>query len=303
MRDHRSQSAVKKSRALSTPPEVDENDNDEEEFADALEHDVPTPSPQPSPPHETKTRQLSQGADDTRLRNGQSERHQDSTDPAPAPVALDNAATPDVQPQIGTSSLTPTATIPKMQNQTDIVESSAPGGVAAKSTIEETAATTSVELTAAPSPAAAVPTATEEVQVRPTTPSMPIPQSEAQCTQKIDNQTSSVPVTEARADSNIREIKRPTPPLSEGDSTAKRPREDEDGDLDPNPREAKRASPPPEKEKEKEKEKREKPARKKSVADAHAQSTLASPKATPASAFVGCLCPYLFQDMGMLICL
>ena len=57
----------KKSRALSTPAEVDENDNDEEEFADALENDVPTPSPQPSPPLETKTRQLSQGADDTAL--------------------------------------------------------------------------------------------------------------------------------------------------------------------------------------------------------------------------------------------
>jgi Ran-binding protein 3 len=286
---------VKKSRALSTPAEVDENDNDEEEFADALEPDAPTPSPQPSPPHETKTRQLSQGADDTGLRNGQSER-QDNVDPV-APVEFDNAATPDTQPQIGTSSLTPAATIPKMQNQTDIAEISSPGGVAAKGTIEETAATTSVEHATAPSPADAVPTTTEQVLVRPTTSAKPIPQSEAQYTQKIDNQTSSVPVTEARADSNA--VKRPTPPLSEADCATKRPRED--GDQDPNPREAKRASPPPEKEKEKEKEKREKPARRKSVADSHAQSTLASPRATHASGFVSCLCRCLFQAMSMLI--
>jgi Ran-binding protein 3 len=266
---------VKKSRALSAPAEDDEHDNDEEEFTDALEHDVPTPSPHPSPPHETKTRQLSQGADDAGLRNGQRER-QDSADPASAPVALDDAATPDAQPQKGTSSLSPTATIPKMQDQTDIVEISAPGGVAAKGTIEETAATTSVEHAAAPSPV-------------------------AHCTQNIDNQTSSVPVAEARANSNPREVKRPTPPLSEADCATKRPREDEDGDLDPNPRETKRASPPPEKEKEKEKEKKEKPARKKSVADAHAQSTPVSPRATPASAFVSCLCRCLFQAMRMLI--
>ena len=287
---------MKKSRALSTPPEVDENDNDEEEFADALEHDVPTPSPQPSPPHETKTRQLSQGPDDTGLRNGQSER-QDGVDPAPAaPVALD---TPDAKPQIGTSSLTPAATIPKMQNQTDIAETSSPGGVAAKSTIEETAATTSVEHAATPLPAAAVPTTTEQILHLPTTSATPIPQNEAQYTQKIDNQTGSVLVSEARADSNARDVKRPTPPLSEADSATKRPRED--GDQDPNPREAKRASPPPEKEKEKEKEKREKPPRKKSVADAHAQSTPVSPRATPASTFVGRLRCCHFQAMRMLI--
>ena len=291
---------MKKSRALSTPTEVDEIDNDEEEFADALERDVLTPSPQPSPPHETKTGQLFQGADDTGLRNGQSER-QDSADAVPTPVAPDNAAAPVAQPQIGTPSLTPAATIPKMQNQTDRVEISAQGCVTAKGPIEDTATTTSVELAAAPSPAAAVPSATEEVQARPTSSAMPIPQSEVQCTQKIDDQTSSVPVAEARADSNLREVKRPTPPLSEGDCTSKRPREDEDGDLDPNPREAKRASPPPEKVKEKEKEKNERPARKKSVVDAHTQSTPVSPRATPASAFVGCLCRCLFQAMSMLI--
>lgn len=265
-----------------------------------MENDVPTPSPQPSPPLETKTRQLSQGSDDIGLRNGQSER-QDGVDSAPAPVALDNAPAPDAQPKIGTSPLTPAATIPKMQNQTDIVKISSPGGLAAKDTIEDTAVTTSLEHAAAPSPAAAVPTATE-VQVRSTTSTMPTPQSEVQCRQKIDNQTGSVPVTEARADSNSREVKRPTPPLSEAECATKRPREDE---LDPNPREAKRASPPPdkEKEKEKEKEKKEKPARKKSVADAHhAQNTPASPRATPASTFVGYPCRCLFQTMGMLIC-
>jgi hypothetical protein len=307
LHDHRSQSPVKKSRALSTPAEVDEIDNEEEEFVDALEHEVPTPSPHPSPPHETtKTRQLSQGADDTtNLRNGQSTL-QDTADPAAAPVALDNAATPDVQPQIGTSSLTPAATIPEMLNQTDIVKISLPSDVAAKSPIEETAATASMEHATAPSPAAAVPTATDEVRVPDTTPAMPIPQFEAQCTQKIDNQTSSVPVAEARADSNTREVKRPTPPLSEGDCPTKRPRDD--GEVDPNPRETKRASPPPEienekeKDKDKDKDKKEKPARKKSVVDAHAQSTPASPRATPASAFVGCLCRCLFQAVGLLIC-
>ena len=44
-----------------------------------------------------------------------------------------------------------------------------------------------------------------------------------------------------------------TPPLSEADCAAKRPREDEGGDLDPDPREVKRASLPPETEKGKEK--------------------------------------------------
>lgn len=289
---------MKKSRALSTPAEVDENDNDEQEFADALEHDVPTPSPRPSPPNEVKTCQLSQGADDTGLRNGRSDS-QDNADPAPAPVAPDDATTPDPQPQTGTSSLTPVVT--NKTNQTDTVEMSAMVDVAAKGSIEETAPVTSVEYAAAPSPAAAVPTSTEQAQARSTTTAMPIQQFEAQCPLKIDNQTSSVPA-EARADSSPREIKGPTPPLSEGDCPTKRPREDEDGNLDPNPREAKRASPPPEKEKEKEKEKKERPARKKSVADAYAQSTPASPGAAPASAFVCSLCRCLFQAMGMLIC-
>jgi Ran-binding protein 3 len=294
LHDHRSQSPVKKSRALSTPAEADENDNDEEEFVDALEHEVPTPSPRPSPPHETKIRQLSQGSDDISWRDGQI-APRDSADTAPAPVAPDNAATPDAQAHIGTPSPTTSATIPELQNQPDI---SAPGDVAVKAPIDETAATASVEHAAVPLPAA-VPTTTEEVQVPATTPAVPVSQSEAQCTHKIDNQTSSALLAEARVDSNPRETKCPTPPLSEADCATKRPREDEDGDLDPNPREAKRASPPPEIEKEK--EKKERPARKKNGTDAHAQSTPASPRSNPASAFVGCLYLDLFQVLCMLI--
>jgi hypothetical protein len=276
---------VKKCRALSTPAEADENDNDEEEFVDALEHDVPTPSPHPSPPHETKIRQLSQTADDISRRNGQSPP-QDSADTVPAPVAPDNATTTDAQAQIGTSLETAT-TIPELQNQPDVVESSAPGNVAVKAPIKYTAGTASVEHPAAAPPPAAVPAPTQEVEVPATTSAMSLPQSEAHCTHRIDNQTSSALPAEARADSSPQETKCPTPPSSEADSATKRPREDEDGDLDPNPREAKRASPPPEVEKDK--EKKERPARKKSGSDAHAQNTPASPRSKPASTFVGCL--------------
>ncbi|KAI0296556.1 hypothetical protein B0F90DRAFT_1745434 [Multifurca ochricompacta] len=73
--EHRSRSPVKKSRALSTPAEVDEVDNEEQE-EDALEHDVPTPSPHPSPPHETKVRQISQGVEDINWRNGQKSQNE-----------------------------------------------------------------------------------------------------------------------------------------------------------------------------------------------------------------------------------
>ena len=283
---------MKKSRALSTPAEVDENDNDEEEFVDALESEAPTPSPHPSPPHETELRQLSQAADDISRRNGQTVP-QDNADTASAPVAPDKAATSDEQSQIGTPSITTAATIPELQSQSDIVEFSVPGNVAVKAPIKETAATASVEHAAALRPAA-VPTDTEEAEVPITASAIPAPQSD---THKIDNQTSPPLLADARADSNPRENKGPTPPLSEVDCAAKRPREDEDGDLDPNPREAKRASPPPEKEKEK--EKKERPARKKSGSDAHAQSTPVSPKSNLASAFVGCL--YLVLVLCMLI--
>jgi hypothetical protein len=281
---------VKKSRALSTPAEVDENDNDEEEFVDALEHDVPTLSPRSSPPHETKIRQLSQTSDDINRRDGQSPP-QDSADTVPTPVTPDSATTPDAQAQIGTS-LETAATIPELQNQPDVVELSAPGNVAVKPPIKQTSGTASVEHAAAPLPAA-VPAPTQEAEVA-TTSAILIPQSEAQCTHKIENQTSSALPAEARADSNPRETKCPTPPSSEADSATKRPREDEDGDLDPNPREAKRASPPPEVEKDK--EKKERPARKKSGSDAHAQSTPASPRSKPASTFVGCLYLDLFYS-------
>ena len=274
---------MKKSRALSTPAEVDENDNDEEEFVDALESEVPTPSPHPSPPHETKLRQLSQAADDISWRNGQTVP-QDNADTASAPVAPDSAATSNEQPQMKTPSITTATTIPELQSQSDTVEFSAPGNVAVNAPIKETAAAVSVEHAAALRPAA-VPIDAEEAEVPATTSAIPAPQSD---THKIDNQTSSPLLADARADSNPRETKVPTPPLSEADCAAKRPREDEDGDLDPNPREAKRASPPPEKEKDK--EKKERPARKKSGSDAHAQSTPVSPKSNPVSAFVGYLC-------------
>ena len=295
MHDHRSRSPVKKSRALSTPPEVDENDNDEEEYVDALEHDIPTLSPHPSPPHETKIRQLSQTTDDINRRDDQSPP-QDSADTVPAPVTPDSATT-DAQAQIGTS-LETAATIPELQNQPDVVEFSAPENVAVKTQIKQTGGTASVEHAAAPPPAG-IPAPTQEAEVPATTSAIPVPQSEAQCTHKIDNQTSSALPAEARADSNPWETKCPTPSSSEADSATKRPREDEDGDLDPNPREAKRASPPPEVEKDK--EKKERPARKKSGSDAHAQSTPASPRSKPASTFVGCLDLDLFYSC-MLIC-
>ena len=267
---------MKKSRALSTPAEVDENDNDEDEFVDALEDEGPTPSPHHSPPHETKLRQLSQAPDDASWRNSQNALQDDGADTGSAPVPPDNATTPDSQPQIGTSSFTTAATIP---NQSDIVVA---GNVAVKAPIKETTPTASVEHAAAP-PAAAVSTDAEEVEVPITTSAIPIPQPD---THKIDNQTSSPLIVETRADSDLRETKGPTPPLSEADSATKRPREDEDGDLDPNPREAKRASPPPEKEKDK--DKKERPTRKKSGSDAHAQSTPASPRSNSISTFVSC---------------
>ncbi|KAI0287349.1 hypothetical protein BC826DRAFT_1045299 [Russula brevipes] len=280
LHDNRSQSPVKKSRALSTPAEVDENDNEEEEeFVDALEHEVPTPSPHPSPPHETKVLQVSQGIDDISRRNGQTVP-QDSGDTALAPAAPDSAAPLEAQTEIETSFLTPAATSPESQNQSDIVEASAAEDVNAKSPVGETTASPSA---AAPQ-TAAVPSSTEEVEVPATSSAKPISQPEAQRTHEIDNQTQSHSHAEAGVGPSPRETKRPTPPLPEADGTAKRPREDEDGNLDPNPREAKRATPPPEKEKDK--EKKEKPARKKSGSDAHPPSAPASPRSKPVSGFV-----------------
>jgi len=275
---NRSQSPVKKSRALSTSAEADENDNEEEEedFVDALDGEVPNLSPRPSPPQETKVRQLSQDTDDINAYNDQ-QASQDRGDAAATPAVPDNAAPLDAQTETGTSSPTSVTTDTESQNQPDIVEVSATGEVDAKAQTGETNAPASVE------PAVLSPV-TEEANVPVAASAKHISQPEAQRPLQIDNQNQQNSHTDTGAGSNSRETKRPTPPLSEVDGATKRPREDEDGDLDPNPREAKRASPPPEKEKEK--EKKEKPVRKKSGSDARAPSAPASPRSKPAAGFV-----------------
>ena len=272
---------MKKSRALSTSTEADENDNEEEEdFVDALEDGVPIPSPDPSPPHERK----SQDTDDISGRNSRGES-QDSGDTAPAHAVPDNAVPLDAQTQTVISSPTPAIMNAESQNQPDIVVVSATGEVDAKAPTGEQAAAASAEPAAVPPPAA-VSAVTEEAEIPATTSANPVAQPETQRTHEIDDENQ--PHSHAArtsADSDTRETKRPTPPLSEVDGATKRPRDDEDGDLDPNPRETKRASPPPEKEKEK--EKKERPVRKKSGSDAHAPSAPASPRPKSASVFVG----------------
>jgi Ran-binding protein 3 len=268
---------VKKSRALSIPAEADENDN-EEDFVDALEDGAPIPSPRPSSLHETEVCQPSQGVDDISGCNGQKSL-QSNADAVPTVAVSENATPSDVQSQVGTSSPTPATTNPESQNQLDIVEASPVGEIDSKAPTGESA----VPATAEP---AVVSSVTEEAEVPVRTSAKPISQPEAQSTPEIDNPNQPHShAADMRADSNTRETKRPSPPLSEVDGATKRPREDEDGDLDPNPREAKRASPPPEKEKEK--EKTEKPMRKKSGSDAHAPSAPASPRSKLTSSFVG----------------
>jgi Ran-binding protein 3 len=274
---NRSQSPVKKSRALSTSAEADENDNEDgDDFVDALDGEVPNPSPRPSPPQETKVRQLSQDTDDINACNDQ-QASQDRGDGAAPPAVPDNAAPLDAQTETGTSS--PISADIESQSQLDIVEVSATGEVDAKVQTGETNALASVE------PAVLSPI-TEEANVPVAASATHISQPEAQRPLEIENQNQQNSHTDTGAGSNARETKRPTPPLSEVDGATKRPREDEDGDLDPNPRETKRASPPPEKEKEKEKEKKEKPMRKKSGSDARAPSAPASPRSKPAAVFV-----------------
>jgi len=270
---------VKKSRALSTPPEVDENDNEDEEddFVDALEHEVPIPSPRPSPPHETKDGQIPHGTDDI-----SQSTTQDRGEVAAASDTPDIALSSDAQPQIGTSYLTPVATTPESHNQPDTAEASSAGVVNAKTPIGESGSVDDDNVVLPPTD---IPSTTEEVKVPPTTTEKSISQTEGQPPHEADNQTKPHPHPEMGTDCKPRDTKRSTPPLSEVDGTTKRPREDEDGDLDPNPRGAKRASPPPEKEKEK--EKKERPMRKKSGSDAHAPSAPASPRSKPVSAFVG----------------
>lgn len=268
---------MKKSRALSTPTEADENDN-EEDFVDALEDGPPIPSPRPSSSHETEVCQPSQGVDDISGCNGQ-KLPQGSADAPPTVAASDNPTTSDIQPQIGTSSPTPGTTNSESQNQPDIVEASPGGEIDAKAPTGESTVPAAVE-------PAIVSSVTEEAEAPVTTSVKPISQPEAQSAPEIDspNQPHSH-AADMRADSNVRETKRPSPPLSEVDGATKRHREDEDGNLDPNPREAKRASPPPEKDKDK--DKMERPMRKKSGSDAHAPSAPASPRSKPTSSFVG----------------
>jgi hypothetical protein len=278
---------VKKSRALSTPVEVDENDNEEQDgdfvFVDASDHEAPTPSPQPSPPQELKDRPICQGVEDIGSRDEQN-TSPDSDDAVPVPSVPDNAVPPDSQSQIGTSSLASVATTPELQNQAAIGETPA-GDVGAAAQIGEPTTTVSLEPDAAPPPAI-VPSATTEF---PTSSSVePILQLAAEPTHVTDGQGTLPPRGEmAREDSSSQEIKRPTPPLSEIDGATKRPREDEDSDLDPNPRETKRASPPPPEKDKDNKDKKEKPTRKRSGTDAHTLSAPASPRSRPATVFVG----------------
>jgi Ran-binding protein 3 len=283
---------VKKSRALSSSAEADENDNEEEDFVDALDGEVSIPSPRPSPPQETKIRQLSQDTDDINARNGQ-QASQDCGDAAATPAAPENVAPLDAQTETGTSSPTSAATDTEPQDQPDIVEVSATGEVDAKAQTGETIALAAVE------PAVLSPV-TEEVNVPVAASAKHISQPDAQRPLEIDDQNQQNSHADTGAGSNSRETKRPTPPLSEVDGATKRPREDEDGDLDPNPREAKRASPPPDKDKDK--EKKEKPMRKKSASDARAPSAPASPRSKPAAVFVRRpLSPFLGLVYSMLI--
>ncbi|KAI9455206.1 hypothetical protein F5148DRAFT_398178 [Russula earlei] len=281
LHDHRSQSPVKKSRALSTPPEADENDDEEEDddFVDALEHEVPIPSPRPSPPHEAKGCRLPQGADDNGSRNDQTATR-NCADIAAASKAPDHAPPSNAQTQVGLSSLTPVATTPESQGQPDTEVSAE--DVDAKASEGEKSATASMEHTVAP--LADIPSAIKEVEAPSITSEKYITEPDAQ-PHETDDQTTLHGHAEMGGDSKPRETKRPTPPLSDVDGATKRPREDEDGDQDPNPRGAKRASPPPEKEKDKEKKERQ--VRKKSGSDAHAPSAPASPKSKPVSVFGG----------------
>ena len=269
---------MKKSRALSAPAEVDENDNEEqdENFVDALENEGPAPSPQPSPPDESKVCQISQGVGDI---NGQNVP-QAGVDIPPVPAAADDAATPETQARIETSSPTSTVPIPEIQNQPvkvpvaeDVVDPSIP-------MTKATPAAASESLSAPP--IIAVPPATEDV--RATTSTIPISQAAAMPPRDPESPPSKeLSGSDAGSDSNPKEIKRPSPPQSEIDGANKRPREDDDGDVDPNPREPKRASPPPEKVV----DKKDRPTKKKNGSDVHPPSTPASPRAKSGSVFVG----------------
>ncbi|KAI9458427.1 hypothetical protein BJY52DRAFT_430544 [Lactarius psammicola] len=282
LHEHRSRSPVKKSRALSTPAEVDENDNEEqdENFVDASENEGPASSPDPSPPQESKVFQISQGVEDISWRNGQS-TPQTGVDIALVTTAPDDAAPPELQAQIETSSPTSTVPTPEIQNQSSTMKVSVAEVVHPSMPIAEAASTASSESLSAP-PITTVPPAIEDGHA--TTPAIPLSQPTATPPRDPDSPPSKeLSGDDAGSDSNSTEIKRPTQPHSEIDGATKRPREDEDGDVDPNPREPKRASPPPEKDV----EKKERPTKKKNGSDVHTPSTPASPRAKSGSVFGG----------------
>jgi Ran-binding protein 3 len=267
---------VKKSRALSTPAEVDENDNEEqdENFVDALENEGQALSPQPSPPDESKVCHISQGVGDISCRNGQSV----PLDITPATTAPDDAAPPELQAQIRASSPT-TVPTSEIQNQTGAMKVPVPEDVGDPSIsipiAEATPAAKSESLSAPP--IIAVPPAIEDVH---TTTSI----SQPATTPPHDPDSppsKELSGSDAGSDSHPKEIKRPSPPQSEIDGATKRPRED--GDVDPNPREPKRASPPPEKDI----DKKDRPTKKKNGSDVHTPSTPASPRPKSGSVFVG----------------
>ncbi|KAH8995060.1 hypothetical protein EDB86DRAFT_2923719 [Lactarius hatsudake] len=270
LREYRSRSPVKKSRALSTPAEVDENDNEEqdENFVDALENEGPAPSPDPSPPHESKAFQLSQGVEDISWRDGQ------STSQAGIDIA------PESQARTGTSSPTSTVPTPEIQNQSGAMKVSATEDVDPSMTIAEVTSTASSEPLSAPP--ITIPPAIKDVCT--TTPAIPTSQPAATPPRDPDSPPSKeLSGDDAGSESNPREIKRPTPPHSEIDGATKRPREDEDGDVDPNPREPKRASPPPEKDI----DKKDRSTKKKNGSDVHTPNTPTSPRAKSGSIFGG----------------
>lgn len=279
LHEHRSRSPVKKSRALSTPAEVDENDNEDEQnehFVDALENEGSASSPHPSPPLESKVSQISQGVEDISWRNGQS-APQAGVDIAPVTIAPDDAAPPEPQAQIGTPP--PTSTVPtsETQNQSSTVKVSVAEDGDPSMPVAEAEATpaASSESLSAP-PIITVPPAIEDV--RATTSTVPVSQPGDTSPCDSDSPPSKeLSGDDASSDSNSKEIKRPTPLYSEIDGATKRPREDEDGDVDPNPREPKRASPPPEKDVDK--DKKDRPAKKKNGSDVHTPSAPASPRA------------------------
>ncbi|KAH9034578.1 hypothetical protein EDB85DRAFT_993512 [Lactarius pseudohatsudake] len=279
LREYRSRSPVKKSRALSTPAEVDENDNEEqdENFVDALENEGPASSPDPSPPHESKVFQ--QDVEDISWRNGQSTSHA-GVDIAPVTRAPDVAAPPESQARTGTSS--PASTVPtsEIQNQSGAMKVSATEDVDPSMTIAEVTSAASSEPLSAPP--ITIPPGIKDVCT--TTPAIPTSQPAATPPRDPDSPPSKeLSGDDAGSESNPREIKRPTPPHSEIDGATKRPREDEDGDVDPNPREPKRASPPPEKVI----DKKDRPTKKKNGSDAHTPNTPTSPRAKSGSIFGG----------------